>query len=96
MRFPKHQYIRSPALMKAYREIPCQHCGIEDGTVCGAHSNRGADGKGRSIKADDNKCASLCYRCRAELDHNEQAAQKFKSLIRGPFQKHMLACGVVL
>ena len=33
---------------------------------------------------------------RAELDHNEQAAQKFKSLIRGPFQKYMLARGVVL
>ena len=68
MRFPKHQYIRSPALMKAYRQIPCQHCGAEDGTVCGAHSNQGADGKGRSIKADDNKCASLCYRCHSELD----------------------------
>ena len=68
MRFPKHQYIRSPALMKAYRQIPCQHCGAEDGTVCGAHSNRGADGKGKGIKADDSRAASLCYRCHAELD----------------------------
>lgn len=68
MRFPKHQYVRSPALMKAYRQIPCQNCGADDGTVCGAHSNQAAHGKGRSIKADDSSCASLCVRCHSALD----------------------------
>jgi hypothetical protein len=65
---PKFQYIRSPALMKAYRQIPCQNCGRDDGTVCGAHSNWAEHGKGRSIKASDDKCASLCSRCHSALD----------------------------
>lgn len=64
----KHQYIRSKKLMEAYREIPCQNCGIADGTVCGAHSNWAAHGKGKAIKADDNRVASLCHRCHGELD----------------------------
>lgn len=64
----KHDYIRSPALMKAYRAIPCQNCGKSDGTVCGAHSNWHAHGKGKSIKADDNRCASLCFTCHGVLD----------------------------
>jgi hypothetical protein len=65
---PKFAYTRSPALMKAYRCIPCQHCGTDDGTVCGAHSNWAEHGKGRSIKASDEFCASLCFRCHTELD----------------------------
>lgn len=73
--FPKHTYVRSPALMKAYRLIPCQHCGIDDGTVCGAHSNLGAHGKGRGIKADDNMVASLCFTCHHELDQGKHLSQ---------------------
>lgn len=65
---PKTQYIRSPALMKAYRLLPCQHCGADDGTVCGAHSNWSEHGKGRGIKASDDKCASLCFACHSWLD----------------------------
>ena len=58
----KHEYVRSAALIKAYRLIPCQHCGRDDGTVCCAHSNWGF-GRGGSIKADDNRGASLCAAC---------------------------------
>lgn len=65
--FPKHQYVRSKRLMEAYRRIPCQHCGVDDGSVAGAHSNWGW-GRGKSIKADDNRCASLCFNCHRELD----------------------------
>lgn len=65
---PKREYVRSKKLMEAYRQIPCQHCGIDDGTVCGAHSNWAEHGKGRSIKASDDKCASLCYSCHTALD----------------------------
>ena len=65
---PKREYVRSTALMVAYRSIPCQHCGIADGTVCGAHSNWAEHGKGRGIKADDNRCASLCFKCHSLLD----------------------------
>jgi hypothetical protein len=65
---PKRDYVRSPALMKGYRQIPCQNCGKDDGTVCGAHSNWAEHGKGKSIKASDDCCASLCFTCHGELD----------------------------
>ena len=32
---------------------------------------------------------------RAELDHNEQAAEKFHRSVRGPYQKHLIARGIV-
>lgn len=72
----KHQYIRSPALMKVYRLIPCQHCGREDGTVCGAHSNQLSDHKGRGIKSDDNTCASLCAICHGDLDQGSRLSRE--------------------
>lgn len=65
---PKFQYVRSKKLMEAYRTIPCQHCGRDDGSVAGAHSNYAEHGKGRGIKASDDKCASLCSRCHTLLD----------------------------
>ena len=64
---PKREYIRSKALREAYRLIPCQHCGRDDGTVCCAHSNWGIHGKGKSIKADDSLGASLCAACHVPL-----------------------------
>jgi hypothetical protein len=63
----KHSYIRSKKLREAYRLIPCQNCGADDGTVCCAHSNWGVHGKGERIKADDNRGASLCARCHVPL-----------------------------
>ena len=71
MMFPKTTYIRSKPLMEAYRKIPCQHCGRDDGTVCGAHSNWAEHGKGRSIKASDDRCASLCARCHTMIDQGQ-------------------------
>lgn len=66
--FPKATYIRSKALLVACREIPCQNCGVADGTVCAAHSNQARHGKGRSIKASDIFVASLCTKCHSDLD----------------------------
>jgi len=66
--YPKTKYVRSEALMKAYRSIPCSNCGADDGTVCGAHSNQAAHGKGRGLKSSDDMCASLCYTCHTALD----------------------------
>lgn len=65
---PKTAYVRSDKLMAAYRKLECQHCGRDDGSVCGAHSNWSEHGKGRSIKASDVYCASLCARCHYQLD----------------------------
>jgi hypothetical protein len=65
---PKFQYVRSKPLLTACREIPCQNCGVADGTVCAAHSNQARHGKGRSVKASDVFVASLCHKCHSELD----------------------------
>ena len=41
----------------------------------------------------------VCELCgiesRAELDNSPEAAEKFHSLIRGPYQKHLIARGIV-
>ena len=59
---------RNKRLLELLREAPCQVCGIQDGTVVAAHSNQLRDGKGRSIKAHDFRCASMCYTCHARCD----------------------------
>jgi len=71
---PKTKYIRSKALLEACRAIPCQCCGIDDGTVVAAHSNW--HGKGMAIKASDDKVASLCYRCHASLDQGSKMSKE--------------------
>jgi len=63
----KQSYVRSKSLLKAARSLPCQHCGLDDGTVVAAHTNWGG-GKGRGIKASDDLIASLCFRCHFNLD----------------------------
>ena len=68
MTLQKYPYIRSPALLKACRAIPCTNCGRADDTVCAAHSNQSKHGKGRSIKASDVFVASLCHTCHSALD----------------------------
>lgn len=64
----KTTYVRSKTLREAYRLIPCQSCGAQDGTVVCAHANEGAHGKGMAIKACDTKAASLCFACHSRLD----------------------------
>lgn len=64
----KRSYVRSPKLLEACREIPCQHCGrFEYGKVCAAHSNWEVHGKGKGIKADDNRIAALCDECHVPI-----------------------------
>jgi len=59
---------RNKKLLEVVRQSPCQHCGIEDGTVVAAHSNQLRDGKGRGIKSHDYRIAALCHSCHMELD----------------------------
>ena len=66
---------RNRKLLDAARELPCQHCGIQDGTVVAAHSNQMRDGKGRSLKANDYRIASLCFKCHSELDQGAQMSR---------------------
>ena len=66
---------RSKPLLEAVRESPCQHCGVQDGTVVAAHSNQLIDGKGKGIKAHDYRIAALCYRCHSELDQGKNLSK---------------------
>ena len=68
MAIQKFTYVRSKPLLQACRQLACQHCGTDDGTVCAAHSNQAQHGKGKSIKASDIYVAALCFRCHTELD----------------------------
>lgn len=72
---PKFTYVRSPALLKACRALPCQHCGRDDGSVCAAHSNQSHHGKGRSIKASDVFTAALCSTCHREVDQGHRLSR---------------------
>lgn len=74
--FPKRQYVRSPALLKACRSLPCQHCGRDDGTVCAAHSNQSQHGKGKAIKASDVFVAALCSTCHFDLDQGSRLSRE--------------------
>ena len=67
---------RNQKLLEAARDLPCQHCGIQDGTVVAAHSNQLRDGKGKGIKAHDYRIASLCYRCHADLDQGSTMSKQ--------------------
>ncbi len=67
---------RSERLLRACRDLPCQHCGRDDGTVVAAHSNQLRDGKGRSLKAHDYRVASLCFQCHAELDQGSSLSRE--------------------
>jgi hypothetical protein len=77
--FQKHQYVRSKKLMQSARLLPCQMCGVEDGTIVGAHSNWGG-GKGKGVKCDDNLIASLCYSCHMEIDQGKGVKEEKKEL----------------
>jgi hypothetical protein len=67
---------RNKQLLELVRQLPCQNCGLQDGTVCAAHSNQLRDGKGRGIKAHDYRVAALCYRCHSELDQGNRLSKE--------------------
>ena len=67
---------RNKQLLELVRQLPCQNCGLQDGTVVAAHSNQLRDGKGRGIKAHDFRVAALCYRCHSELDQGNKLTRE--------------------
>jgi len=67
---------RNQKLLEAVRGSPCQHCGVNDGTVCAAHSNQLRDGKGRGLKANDYRIAALCFKCHSELDQGRDLSRE--------------------
>lgn len=89
--FPKTTYVRSKKLMEAYRAIPCQNCGRDDGTVCGAHSNSLSAHKGRGIKASDDSCASLCYTCHSALDQGSHLSRQQRETLHSNAHRKTVA-----
>jgi len=67
---------RNKKLLEVVREMPCQNCGAEDGSVVAAHSNSQEDGKGMGIKAHDFKVAGLCFRCHMNLDQGSKMSKQ--------------------
>lgn len=67
---------RNQKLLESVRQSPCQHCGIDDGTVCAAHSNQMRDGKGRGLKAQDYRIAALCFKCHSKLDQGRDLSRQ--------------------
>jgi hypothetical protein len=66
---------RNKQLLEIVRVFPCQHCGIQDGTIVAAHSNQLRDGKGKGIKAHDYRIASLCHKCHHEIDQGSKLSK---------------------
>ena len=62
---------RNAKLLREAGRLPCQHCGMDDGTTVAAHSNQLRDGKGRGLKANDYRIATLCFKCHSELDQGK-------------------------
>src|SRR5579871_883711 len=63
---PKRQYVRSRKLLDACGKLErCTFpgCQARDGTLVACHSNWEIHGKGKGIKADDNRIAAGCARC---------------------------------
>lgn len=54
------------------------NCGINDGTVCAAHSNQSKHGKGLGLKAPDSLIAALCHKCHYELDNGKNLSKQEK------------------
>lgn len=70
MNLAKNPRYLNQKLLQLARGMPCQHCGIEDGTVVAAHSPFAIHGHGRGVKSHDAFIAYLCYRCHAWLDQD--------------------------
>ena len=66
---------RNRKLLDLIRQVACQVCGREDGTVVAAHSNQLRDGKGRGIKAHDYRIAAMCYSCHMEIDQGKSLSK---------------------
>lgn len=55
-------------LLDAARDYPCAHCKRKDGTVCAAHNNELAFGRGAYHKTAGYLVAYLCHDCHDAVD----------------------------
>lgn len=74
----KHVYVRSRVLLDNVRLLArCNFCFQIRGVVA-CHSNWAIHGKGKSVKADDNRIAAGCDRCHYELDQGKEYTEEQK------------------
>ena len=59
---------RSKKLLELCRQLPCQVCGKNNGTVVAAHRN---EGKGLGLKVSDALVCSMCFECHSEMDNGK-------------------------
>jgi hypothetical protein len=64
---------RNKKLLELCRELPCQVCGRNNGTVVAAHRN---EGKGIGLKVSDALVASLCFECHSEMDNGKSLTKE--------------------
>jgi len=75
---PKHEYVRSRVLLDNVRLLDrCNFCWQIRG-VMACHSNWAIHGKGKSVKADDNRIAAGCDECHRELDQGKEYTEAEK------------------
>ena len=67
---------RNKKLLELLRQLPCQNCGIENGTIVACHTNQSKHGKGMSMKAPDSLVAALCSTCHYELDNGRKLSKE--------------------
>ncbi|AGH57494.1 hypothetical protein PSYG_00033 [Psychrobacter phage pOW20-A] len=60
---------RDSKRLDAIRALSCCQCGASPRSQA-AHSNFGAHGKGKGVKADDKYTIPLCHECHSSLDQN--------------------------
>lgn len=72
---------RNKKLLDSAKGMPCQNCGIQDGTVVAAHSNQYRDGRGMGIKAKDFRIAYLCSKCHYLVDFDRDLTKDEKTEI---------------
>jgi hypothetical protein len=59
---------RNKKLLELCRQLPCQVCGRNNGTVVAAHRN---EGKGMGLKVSDALVCSMCFECHSEMDNGK-------------------------
>lgn len=71
--YQKNKPTRCNAYLRGAKDSPCSRCGVNDGTVVGAHYTglrQHTYGKGTGMKPHDHAVAYLCRECHEYFDRN--------------------------
>ncbi len=71
---------RDPAYLRSFKDTACEACGVQDGTVVGAHYKVGWFGYG--YKSHDWMVIGLCAKCHRDQEANPGAEWWMRVLLR--------------